>query len=44
VIVDFNGDGKTDILWSNTSSGQNAVWYMDRATVTGFAVLDSMPD
>jgi hypothetical protein len=41
---DFNGDGKTDILWRNTSSGQNAVWYMDGVTVTGFAILDSMPD
>jgi hypothetical protein len=41
---DFNGDGKTDILWRNTSSGQNAVWFLDGATVTGFAVLDSMTD
>jgi hypothetical protein len=41
---DFNGDGKTDILWRNTSSGQNAVWYLDGATVTGFAILDSVTD
>jgi hypothetical protein len=25
---DFNGDGKPDILWRNTSTGQNYVWYM----------------
>jgi hypothetical protein len=41
---DFNGDGKPDILWRNTSNGQNAVWFMNGATVTGFAVLDSLPD
>jgi len=41
---DFNGDGKPDILWRNTSNGQNAVWFMNGTTVTGFAVLDSMPD
>jgi hypothetical protein len=43
-VRDFNGDGKPDILWRNTTSGQNAVWYLDGATVTGFAVLDSMTD
>jgi hypothetical protein len=23
---DFNGDGRSDVLWRNTSSGQNALW------------------
>ena len=23
---DFNGDGKSDILWRNTSTGENAIW------------------
>ena len=23
---DFNGDGKSDILWRNTSTGDNAIW------------------
>jgi hypothetical protein len=41
---DFNGDGKPDILWRNTSNGQNAVWFMNGATVTGFAALDSVAD
>ena len=36
---DFNGDGKSDILWRNTSTGYNAVWYMDGATVTGTDML-----
>ena len=25
-VGDFNGDGKPDILWRNTSSGENYVW------------------
>jgi hypothetical protein len=41
---DFNGDGKPDILWRNTSNGQNAVWFMDGATVTGFAALNRVAD
>ena len=23
---DFNGDGKSDIFWRNTSTGDNAIW------------------
>ena len=34
-VGDFNGDGKTDLLWRNTSSGENAIWYMNGATQVG---------
>jgi hypothetical protein len=44
ISIDFNGDGKPDILWRNTTTGANAVWYMEGATVNGFAVLDSLTD
>lgn len=27
--VDYNGDGKDDLLWRNTNDGRNAVWYMN---------------
>jgi hypothetical protein len=27
-IADFNGDGKKDTLWRNTSTGQNAIWFI----------------
>jgi FG-GAP-like repeat/Lectin C-type domain/FG-GAP repeat len=32
--ADFNGDGKSDILWRNKRNGDNAVWFMDASTVT----------
>ena len=41
---DFNNDSRTDILWRNSTNGQNAVWFMNGTTVMGFAVLDSMTD
>jgi hypothetical protein len=35
-LGDFNGDGKTDILWRDQgSTGQIAVWFMDGTTRTG---------
>jgi len=39
--ADFNGDGKLDILWRNTATGKNALWYMNGANVTGGAYLPS---
>ncbi len=45
---DFNGDGKTDILWRYTaddaSRGQNVVWYMDGTARTGVAMLPKLTD
>ena len=33
---EFNGDGKTDILWRNYTTGETAVWLMDGTTpITG---------
>jgi hypothetical protein len=37
---DFDGDGKTDILWRNTS-GQLGVWLMNGAAITGGGDLTS---
>jgi hypothetical protein len=31
--ADFNGDGKSDILWRNEVNGYVSVWQMDRAQV-----------
>jgi sRNA-binding regulator protein Hfq len=33
-VGDFNGDGKSDILWRNTS-GQVYVWFINGTTMTG---------
>jgi hypothetical protein len=34
---DFNGDGKTDILWRHALSGQNVVWFMDGTSLVSGA-------
>ena len=39
---DFNGDGKSDILWQNTN-GQAAIWEMNGTTVIGAALVGSNP-
>jgi hypothetical protein len=33
--ADFDGDGKTDILWYNTTTGQAVIWVLNGATVLG---------
>ncbi|NJL10463.1 MAG: VCBS repeat-containing protein [Calothrix sp. SM1_7_51] len=40
---DFNGDGKSDILWRNNVTGENAIWFMDSFTVDG-QFLEKVPD
>jgi hypothetical protein len=40
---DFNRDGRSDIVWRNYGSGQNAIWYMSGATVTSWGSFDSAP-
>jgi uncharacterized repeat protein (TIGR03803 family) len=31
-FVDFNSDGKTDIVWWNAATGRNIAWYMNNVT------------
>ena len=38
VSSDFNGDGKSDLLWQN-DSGQVAIWEMNGTTVIGAAAI-----
>jgi hypothetical protein len=42
--VDFNGDGKADLVWRNTSTGQGTVWYMDGVTRIGNGSLPWVKD
>src|SRR3979490_1858728 len=39
---DFNGDGKGDILWRD-SSGNTAIWFMNGASVSSSAGLGNVP-
>ena len=41
---DFNGDGKTDILWRNKSTGQNVVWLMNGAAFSSYSLIDAVAD
>ena len=43
VTHDFNGDGKSDILFRNTSSGAAAVWLMNGSAVTSSATIATVP-
>jgi hypothetical protein len=47
--ADFNGDGKTDILWRNYATGDNVAWFMggkdlDGTTIIGGLVLMAVTD
>jgi len=41
---DFNGDGQTDIVWRNYSTGQNLLWYMNGSTYSSWATLPACTD
>jgi 5-methyltetrahydrofolate--homocysteine methyltransferase len=32
-VGDFNGDGKGDLVWQNTATGQRSIWFLDRTSV-----------
>ena len=40
---DFNADGKPDILWENSSTGQHVILFMDGTSPVGSAVLATLP-
>jgi microcystin-dependent protein len=40
-IGDFNGDGKADIIWRNTVTGEVAQWQMNGSTITGSGDLNA---
>ena len=43
VVGDFNGDGKPDILWQNTSTGERGLYLMDGTTVSSWVSLPTVP-
>jgi hypothetical protein len=36
-VGDFDGDGKSDVLWHNSTTGSNSIWLMNGATISGGA-------
>jgi hypothetical protein len=40
--ADLDGDGKADLVWRNTTTGQNAVWFMDGLTRTDSGLIPSV--
>ena len=40
---DFNGDGKADILWRNTTSGTVAMWLMNGGSITSNLGIATVP-
>jgi FG-GAP-like repeat/FG-GAP repeat len=43
-IGDFNGDGQPDLVWRNTATGDNAVWYMNGSSLVGSAMMLPLTD
>jgi hypothetical protein len=43
VAGDFNGDGKSDILWSN-ANGDTAIWFMNGAVMLSVSDLGVVPN
>jgi hypothetical protein len=39
---DFNGDGDTDIVWENTSTGQHAIWLLEGSRFTNGIILPAV--
>jgi len=43
-VGDFNGDGKDDILWRNTSTGENYIYLMNGLTIARPGSINSVSD
>jgi len=41
---DFNGDGRSDILWRNASTGENYVYLVDGTAITGEGYIRTVAD
>jgi hypothetical protein len=43
-VGDFDGDGKSDILWRNRATGEYAMWFMNGATILSRPVIGAVAD
>src|SRR5258708_37677809 len=39
---DFNGDGKSDILWRNRATGENVIWLMNGTSISSGATFSKV--
>lgn len=44
VAGDINGDGMSDLIWRNPTTGANLIWYLNGANVIGQQSLPSVAD
>ena len=44
VAGDFDGDGKSDLLWRNAATGANAMWLMNGAAITSGSTFSTVAD
>ncbi len=42
-VGDFDGDGKPDILWRNSTTGQDAIWLMNGTTFSSSVSINTVP-
>src|SRR5207302_4653614 len=43
-IGDFDGDGKADILWRSTATGEDYVYFMNGWAIASQGSLNTVPD
>jgi hypothetical protein len=43
-VGDFDGDGRADILWRNSASGENYLYLMNGAAITNEGYLRTVAD
>ncbi len=43
-IGDFNGDGRSDLLWRQSGSGMLAEWLMDGSQITSSQIIGATPN
>ncbi len=41
---DYDGDGRSDMVWRNSSDGRNIIWFMDGAERTSARLIQTIPD
>jgi hypothetical protein len=42
--IDFNGDGRSDLLWRNYTTGQNEIWLMQDTTLVSSVLTTPVAD